>query len=70
MPERAEQEQLNMAVHRARRRQKALERLREAAAGSPSAARLLALVDPDGTLRFTDENGNPAGPEKFTVTGG
>ncbi|HUC25774.1 MAG TPA: hypothetical protein VMA73_23955 [Streptosporangiaceae bacterium] len=45
-----------IAAHQARRRQRALDRLREAAKTSDSARKLLDLVDPRGDLRFCEEN--------------
>lgn len=41
-----------LRIHRAQRRQRSLDRLREAAKTSVSARKLLATVDPDGKLRY------------------
>jgi hypothetical protein len=49
----------DIRTHRARRRQRTLDKLREAAKTSDSARKLLDQVDPDGGLRFTDDDGRP-----------
>lgn len=49
----------DLRVHRAQRRQRALDALREAAKSSASARNLLTQIDPRGDLRFIDDEGQP-----------